>query len=109
MKVTSTYGGAKVVADDREKTYIGELSDEFSQESIFNDYGNYRSKYGDSSIWNEHGDFGGEYSSRSPFNKFALTAPFIVKDGKVIGRLTVNRLISGAVDPHWLNRPLKNG
>ncbi len=102
VKVITTYSGAKVVADDGKKTYLGQINDEFSADSIFNDYGTYGSKYSSESIQNDYGSFGGEYSTHSPFNKYTSTPPLIVKNGRVIGRLTVNKYVAGAVDPNWL-------
>lgn len=102
IKVATTYNGAKLIADNNERTFLGGISDEFQPDSIFNDYGTHGSGYSSSSIWNEYGSFGGKYSSHSPFNSYSSTPPYIVKDGKVIGRLTVSKYVAGAVDPHWL-------
>ena len=49
-----------------------------------------------------YGQFGGEYSSHSPFNEYSSNPPLIVKNGRVIGRLTVNKYLAGAVDPNLL-------
>ena len=102
VKVATTYGGAKVVADDDNHTYLGEIDDEFSYDSIFNDYGTYGSEYSSDSIWNDYGQFGGEYSLYSPLNRYSTTPPLILKNGRVIGRLTINKYVAGAVDPNWL-------
>jgi hypothetical protein len=102
ITVTTTYGAAKVIADDDEHTYLGQIDHELSSDSIFNDYGTYGSKSGSDSIWNKYGQFGGEYSSHSPLNKYSSTPPLILKNGRVIGRLTVNKHVAGAVDPNWL-------
>ena len=102
IKVITTYGGAKIVADDDEHTYLGQIDNEFSADSIFNDYGTHGSKYSSESIQNDYGRFGVEYSTHSPFNKHSSTPPLIVKNGRAIGRLTVNKYVAGAVDPNWL-------
>ena len=101
-KVTTTYRAAKIIADDEDHTYLGQIDVEFSSDSIFNEYGTHGSKYSSQSIQNEYGRFGGEYSVHSAFNKYSSTPPLIVKDGRVIGRLTVNKYVAGAIDPNWL-------
>lgn len=107
IKVRTIYAGAKVIADDDKHTYLGQIDDEFSPDSIFNQYGTHGSKYSSESIHNDYGSFGGEYSGASPFNKYSSTPPLIVKNGKVIGRLTVNKSVAGAVDPKWLGTHFK--
>ena len=107
IKVSTKYGGANIYSADDDRTFIGTIEDEFSSESIFNDYGSYGSEYSSTSIWNDYGTYGGEYSSYSPFNSYSSTPPIIVKSGKIIGRLTVNRYVSGAVDPNWLKSYFK--
>jgi len=107
IKVTETYSGAKLFADNEERTYIGTIEDEFTENSIFNEFGTYGSEFSSTSIWNEFGMYGGEFSTHSPFNSFTSTPPFIVKGKKVIGRLTVNKYITGAIDPNWLKSYFK--
>ena len=107
LKVTAIYGGAKVYADNYEKTYIGTIDDEFATDSIFNDFGTYGSEFSSMSIWNEFGTFGGKFSSHSPFNEFSTTPPFIAKGNRVIGRLTVNKFVMDSVDPSWLKSYFK--
>jgi hypothetical protein len=86
----------------REPEYLGVISNEYAVDSIFNRFGLHGSKYGVHSIWNQYGQYGSAYSSYSPFNPLALNPPIIIKKGKVIGRLTVNKSVVGAVDPGWL-------
>ena len=102
VKVMHRYQDAKVISTERQPKYLGNISNEFDVDSIFNNYGLYGSKYGIDSIWNQYGLYGSEFSLHSPFNEFSIDAPIIVKDGKVVGRLTVNKSVSGAVDPSWL-------
>ena len=91
--------GAKIVAQDDKNTFLGTLESSYDSNSIFNKYGSFGSSYSSTSIWNSYGSFGGEYSSYSPFNKYSSTPPMIIKDGKVIGYLTTNKSMSGAVNP----------
>ena len=107
IKVITKYGGSKVVADDDEHTFLGEIADELSANSIFNDFGTHGNKYASASIHNDYGRFGGQYSAHSPFNKYSSTPPLIVRNGRAIGRLTVNKYVAGAVDPNWLSSHFK--
>lgn len=102
IKVIQTYQDAKVISSGREPEYLGTISNEFDVDSIFNQFGHYGNMFSLDSIWNQFGRYGGMFSSYSPFNEFSIDAPIIVKDGKVVGRLTVNKFVSGAVDPGWL-------
>jgi hypothetical protein len=102
IKVREKYDGVQVMSDERRPKFLGVIADEFDIDSIFNEYGDYGSEYATDSIWNEYGDYGGQYSSESPFNPYTSTPPYLLKKGKVIGRLTVNRYIADAVNPGWL-------
>lgn len=101
-EVCTIVGGAKLVAQDDENTFLGEISDRYSSNSIFNEYGTYGSKYNTDSIWNEYGEFGSEYASYSPFNDYTSTPPMIIKEGNVIGYLTTNKSISSSITPNML-------
>ena len=105
IKITSKYTGCKIYAIDtisNTQTFLGTIENEFAGNSIFNEYGSYGSPYATNSIWNEYGSFGGEYSEMSPFNSYSTSPPVIIKDGKIIGRLSTNKYIPGAIDPNWL-------
>jgi len=101
-RVVDKYGGARVMSDQRPPVYLGIIADEFNRESIFNLFERYGSEFNPMSVWNPFGTYGGSYSRYSPFNMFAMNPPVIVKDGKIIGRLTINDTLPGAVDPNWL-------
>lgn len=92
--------GATVIADDG--SYLGKVENRYSADSIFNEYGTYGSRYSAESIWNTYGTYGSEYSTQSPFNRYTSTPPVLVKGGRVIGYLTVNNNIRGAINPHYL-------
>jgi hypothetical protein len=102
VKVQLAYSGARVVADDRRHSFLGVIDDEFAIDSIFNEFGQHGSKYALMSIWNEYGEYGSQYAIESAMNPYSTSPPLILKQGKVIGRLTVNRYVAGAVDPNWL-------
>lgn len=93
--------GASVVADDGK--FLGKLTSKYTSDSILNEYGTHGSKYSSDSIWNQYGTYGGAYSSLSPFNQYTSTPPVLVKEGKVIARLTLNKYLQGALNPYVVN------
>lgn len=104
QEVCQTLAGAKVLADDNQKQYLGLIASKYDADSIFNKYGTYGNKYSSNSIWNEYGRYGGKYSGFSPFNPYSTRPPQIVKDKKTIGRLTVNKSTKGGVSPYFLQK-----
>ena len=63
----------------------------YSQNSIWNEYGKYGSSYNAKSIWNSYGTYGSNYSAYSPWNSYATYPPVIVDaDGGFYGYLTIN-------------------
>lgn len=82
-------------------TFIGSLEpNEFSQDSIFNQFGPYGSEFSQTSIFNQFSKYGSEFSALSPFNEFSLTPPKIYVHGKFVAYLTENQLIAGnKIDP----------
>jgi len=94
--------GATVIAQDEKNTYIGKLCNKYDSESIFNEYGIYGSKFSPTSIWNEFSAFGSPFSAYSAFNKLTLTPPVIIKNGKIIAYITVNKSIQAGISPYYL-------
>jgi hypothetical protein len=94
--------GARLVAQDDENTYLGKIANAFDGESIFNEFGKYGNEFQSNSIWNEFGKFGSEFHTHSPFNKLASKPPMIIKGGKVIGLLSTNKNLEGAISPSLL-------
>lgn len=91
------FDGAIIV--DSEGNYLGKVASRYDSDSIFNKYGTYGSKYNSESIWNKYGEFGNPYGLNTWSNKFATDPPMIVRNRQVIGILTVNRSVAGAVSP----------
>lgn len=89
--------GAIVLNSDGE--FIGTISDASNSDSIFNEYGEYGSEYRSGSIWNEYGKNGSEYRTGSAFNEYTRNPPKIVKSRKVVGYLSVNKYLTGAINP----------
>ncbi|MAG31020.1 MAG: hypothetical protein CL908_09040 [Deltaproteobacteria bacterium] len=92
--------GASIVAEDG--TFLGRVRNAYASDSILNEYGRFGSEYSRTSIWNEYGRYGSEYSRQSPFNPYTSTPPMILKSDTIIGYLTVNKSINGAVNPYLL-------
>jgi hypothetical protein len=97
------------VVDDDYKTFLGDLTtNQFDLNSIYNEFGTYGNKFSPDSIWNQFGTYGNPYSQYSPFNQFTSTPPMIINgNGQIVGRLTVNQIITGAVSPYQLNALLQ--
>ena len=100
QSVCEIVAGGTVIADDG--TLLGRLTNSYSSDSILNAYGTNGSKYSSDSIWNEYGTYGGKYSNQSPFNEYTSTPPMIIKNGRPIARLTVNKSLKGALNPYVL-------
>ena len=89
-----------IVANDG--TFLGTFENEYSTESVFNQYGNYGSPYSSNSIMNKYGTYGSDYSDYSPFNKYANNAPWIVDGyGNSYGRLSVNKYASDVTNDSY--------
>jgi len=99
-EICTAVAGTSVIANDGK--YLGKIASKYDSESIFNEYGTYGSEYSSDSIWNEYGSYGGEYSSNSPFNSYTSTPPVLVKGGKAIAHLTVNKFLQSPVNPYFL-------
>jgi hypothetical protein len=90
----------RIVADDG--TFLGTFENEYSANSVYNQYGNYGSPYSNNSIMNQYGNYGSDYSDYSPFNKYANHAPWIVdRYGNSYGRLSVNKYASGVTNDSY--------
>jgi len=97
--------GTAVVYDSSSTLPLGLVSSNaYSAESILNSYGTYGSSYSTNSIFNTFGTYGSPYSSNSVCNTFALASnvPKIWRNGVLIGYLTKNQFITGAIDPATL-------
>ena len=94
--------GAKVVSNDGNDTFLGEITGKYNINSIFNNYGMYGSKYSLMSIWNPYSIYGSKYSVYSAFNDYTLTPPKIIKNNETIGYLTTNEYMQGGVSPSLL-------
>lgn len=92
--------GASLVAADGE--FIGEVSGEFNDKSIINEFGSYGGEFSDKSISNEFGKYGGEFSDLSPYNEFSSKPPRLIKGNSFIAYVTKNEFLSPTIDPDVL-------
>lgn len=92
--------GIKLVADDG--TFLGAIGSPYDTNSIFNKYGSHGSPYASDSIFNKYGTYGSPYSSQSAFNDYTSTPPMLISNGKVVGYLSTNENLAGAVNPYAL-------
>lgn len=94
--------GAKVIAQDSKNTYLGEVANSYSSDSIFNEYGTYGSEYSDKSVFNSYGNFGSEYHQYSATNSYSSKPPMLIKNQKVIGYLSANKNMQATIAPNQL-------
>ena len=92
--------GAHLIANDG--VFIGQITGEFDNKSIINEFGPHGGEFSDKSISNEFSNYGGEFSDLSPYNEFTQTPPKLVKDNKVIAYVTKNEFLSPRIDPDVL-------
>ena len=97
-----------IVADDGNNTYLGDISSKFKANSIFNQFGRYGSKFETKSIWNQFGRYGSKFEQYSAFCDFSFSPPMIVKNNTVIGRVTTNEAVTGAINPNLLKALFEN-
>ena len=102
LKIKDEYYGASVFSQEEEPVFLGTIESQFSSKSIFNNVGQYGSNVSSRSIWNDVGRYGSEVSSYSARNSVTSKPPVIIKGNKVIGFLTVNKIIRDGIDPHLL-------
>jgi len=93
----SDFEGAIVVTADGK--YIGKVASKYAGDSIFNRYGTFGSKYNGDSIWNPYGQNGSPYSGKSAQNPYTISPPEMYKNRKLIGYLSVNKNLGGAINP----------
>lgn len=86
-----------LIADDG--TFLGNFSNQYDPNSIFNSYGPYGSRYSSTCIFNRYSPYGGRYSIQSPINPYTTTPPKIFINNQYFGRLTTNKYISEAKAP----------
>lgn len=94
--------GSIIIGQDNDSTALGQVSSRFRTDSIFNSNGRHGGRFSRVSVWNTNSPFGSRFSAYSAMNPNALKPPLIVKNGRVIGHLSVNSRLRGAVNPYTL-------
>ena len=91
--ITYAYAETALLLYANDKKFLGCINcNKYDKYSIWNEYGDYGSKYIASSIWNQYAKYGGKYSLYSPFNPYSHIPPRIVDQrGNFYGYLTANR------------------
>ena len=93
-------GELRIIAEDG--TFLGSFENEYSSNSIYNEYGNYGSKYSSTSIFNKYGNYGSDYSNKSPFNSYASNPPGLYdRRGNFYGTLSINRYARGVTNESY--------
>lgn len=110
------YKGMYIFAQDSKEQYLGLITDnEFSTESIINEFGSYGSELSSTSIRNELSPYGSELSSYSAYNSLTSTPPIIYRYDSAnrtyvaVAYLTKNTFKTPAVDPDLLIATMQVG
>lgn len=96
--------GASVFAQDETRTFLGLVAPADDPRSIFNPTGDYGGSEHANSVWNPKGRFGGITDPFSPHNPLSNKPPRIERDGMLVGFLSANGQIHGALEPFELRR-----
>jgi hypothetical protein len=90
--------GSQLIAGDG--VFLGVVSkNRMDSNSLGNSFGSFGNRYSATSIFNPYSQYGNKYSVYSPFNKYSTTPPVFIKNGRELGKLTVNTNISQRIDP----------
>ena len=108
QEICQVLEGAVIVAQDRQNTVLGKITNSFDSDSIFNEFGTYGNEFSSKSIWNEFSTFGNEFNSESPFNEFSTRPPMLIKGGRVVGYLSANSSIEPSISPNLLKALCKD-
>lgn len=104
-KLVQRLHGAALIAQNDDRTYLGLIDFAGTHfDSIFNDVGLHGSEVGLESIWNDVGFYGSEVGLYSARNEVCINPPMLVKDRKILGYVTANRVYPGTprFDPYYL-------
>jgi hypothetical protein len=107
-EVCNVLNGALIIAQDNSNTFLGKVSSSFDSQSIFNEFGTYGNELSSKSIWNKFSTFGNEFNSSSPFNEFSSNPPMLIKNRKVVGYLSTNKMIRASITPNLLKALCKD-
>ena len=87
--------GAYVIGADG--TYLGFFGNRYAGESINNPYGIHGGTFSSVSVRNPYGSYGSQFALLSANNPYTTSPPAIYSFGTLIGYLSANRFLAGAV------------
>lgn len=101
--------GGESYIEGNDGVFLGSLvPDRFNDDSIFNTFGSFGSKYSQSSIFNPYGEYGSKFMNLSAYNEFTKTPPKVYVRGIFKAHLTKNVYLSPRIDPDhildWASR-----
>lgn len=92
--------GDESYIEGSDDSFLGSIvPDRFNDDSIFNAYGSFGSKYSQTSVFNPYSEYGSRFSHISAYNEFANTPPRVYVNGEFVGYLTKNKYLSPRIDP----------
>lgn len=63
---------------------------EYSGDSIWNNFSTYGNEFNSESLWNDFGTYGNEFNSNSPWNQYGQGMKIVDLDGNFYGYFTIN-------------------
>ena len=89
--------------------FLGKIvSNRYDRDSILNQYGPFGSRYSATSIFNQYSDYGSRYGQNSVNNPYCSTPPKLIIDGRLLGYVTVNQYVAGAIPTEAFLYTLRN-
>lgn len=83
--------------------YLGSIKPSpYDQDSIFNTFSPYGSKFSQTSIYNKFSPYGSSFSPISPYNTFSTKPPKVYVKGRFTAYLTNNRMLNPQINPDEL-------
>lgn len=106
-KETTGHNGSYLIAEDGQ--LLGKITDnQYDSDSILNQYGPYGSRYSNTSIFNPYSPYGSQYGAHSINNPYCVVPPKLYINGRLLGRVTINRNIPNRIAPEAFLYSLMN-
>lgn len=99
--------GAKIYAQDSNKTFLGSIHHRSHPDSIFDTNNQFGNKNSITSIWNSTSIYGNSLSEYSAFNPSASSPPVMIKNGVIIGHISRNLSNLNSISAMYLSRLCK--
>lgn len=104
---TKVADGSYLIAEDGQ--LLGNITDNiYDTNSILNQYGPFGSIYSTTSIFNKYSQYGSQYGAYSINNPYCTQPPKLVINGRVIGYVSTNSLISNRISTEAFLYTLEN-